>query len=287
MTVDDTGVPQGATAAPDDEADLAATVLRLVAELEARLPPAVVRVERDPGVGDRLAGRPGPLTSVVVDTGEGRLLVLDAGPRGFACSSATRVGGVVVARRRLRLSAWLARLDAFLAAREEETAIAEAAAQRVLVTLGSAEPSDALTVHADSLDADLADLPAHVDGRVPADVVDAVRRICDELRETHDRLPAGAQHAHLVHRVATDYLPTTLRIYLELPQAWAQQYSGFGGRTALDILREQLDILEIGVRELHRAVLEDDGERLLANGAFLADRFGNADSDLHLPDHTD
>ena len=24
-----------------------------------------------------------------------------------------------------------------------------------------------------------------------------------------------------------------------------------------------------------------------ANGAFLADRFGNADSDLHLPDHTD
>lgn len=282
MTVDDTGFP-GA----DPADDLEATVLRMLGELERRLPPTVLQVERDAGMADRFAGRPGRPVRVTVDTGEGRLLVLDLAAGGFACTACTRVAGVDVARRRLRLTQWLARLDAFLAAREEETAVVEAAAHQVLVTLGSAEPADALAVRAPSFADDLAELPAHLDGRVPADVVDTVRRIAAELAETHERLPRDVRAAHLVERVGTDYLPTTLRIYLELPPRWAQHHAGFGGRTALDILREQLDILETGSRELHQAVLAGDADRLLANGSFLADRFGTGDSELHLPEHTD
>lgn len=271
----------------DDDLDLLATVLRLVTELERRLPPTVLTVRREQGMADRLAGREGRVHQVTVDAGDGRLLVLDLLAGGFACTATTRVAGVDVARRPLRLTQWLARLDAFLAARVEETAVAEAAAHRVLVTLGSAAPADGLTVRPDTLAADLADLPAHLAGKVPQDVVDTVRRICDELLETHARLPAGTRGDDLVRRLAGDYLPTTLRIYLELPLEWARQHAGFGGRTALDILREQLDILETGARELHRSAFAGDVDRLLANGTFLAERFGAADSDLDLPDHTD
>ena len=279
-----TGGPAGGL--PDDEQDLAEAVLRIVAELEDRLPPSAVRVERDQDLAARLAGRPGAVAGITVDTGGGRLLLLDVAGGGFAASAATLVGGVVVARRRLRLTEWLSRLDVFLAARDEETAVAEAAAQRVLVTLGSADPADALTVRSATLEDDLRDLPARLEGRLPDDVVDSVRRTCAELSEAHARLPVNGREAHLVHRVATDYLPTTLRIFLELPPAWARRHTGFHGRTALDLLREQLDVLEVGARELHEALLAGDGERLVANGAFLAERFGD-DSDLDLPEHTD
>jgi hypothetical protein len=282
VTVDGTGLPGS-----DPAEDLESTVVRLLGELERRLPPAVLQVERDARMADRLAGRPGRPVRVTVDTGEGRLLVLDLGGGGIACTACTRVAGVDVARRRLRLTQWLARLEAFLAEREEETAVVEAAAHRVLVTLGSAVPADALAVRASSFADDLAELPAHLTGKVPTDVVETVRRIAAELAGTHARLPPDARPAHLVHRVGTDYLPTTLRIYLELPPRWAQQHPGFGGRTALDILREQLDILETGARELHLAVLAGDADRLVANGSFLAERFGTADSELHLPEHTD
>ena len=270
-----------------DDGELLDTVLRLVAELERRLPPTVLTVRRDQGVTDRLAGREGALRQVTVDAGDGRLLVLDVVAGGFACTATTRVAGVDVARRPLRLTQWLARLDALLVAREEETAVAEAAAHRVLVTLGSAQSADALTVRPDTFAADLADLPAHLVGKVPSDVVDTVRRICADLAETDARLPGGSRGEDLVRRLAGDYLPTTLRIYLELPAGWAQAHAGFGGRTALDILREQLDILETGARELHRSAFAGDVDRLLANGSFLAERFAAEDSDLSLPDHTD
>ena len=50
----------------------------------------------------------------------------------------------------------------------------------------------------------------------------------------------------------------------------------------LEALEEQLDVLEQAVTRMHDAAVAADARALLANGAFLADRF--ATSTLDLPD---
>jgi len=48
------------------------------------------------------------------------------------------------------------------------------------------------------------------------------------------------------------------------------------GRTSLDLLRDQLAVLRSGVETMHEAALASDGDRLLANGYFLEQRFGRS-----------
>jgi len=85
-----------------------------------------------------------------------------------------------------------------------------------------------------------------------------------------------------VIRTATDYLPSTLQAYAALPPQWAESHRLPDGRTALEALEEQLDVLEQAVTRMHDAAVAADARALLANGAFLADRF--ATSSLDLPD---
>lgn len=93
--------------------------------------------------------------------------------------------------------------------------------------------------------------------------------------------PAGSPDLFVVGRTATDYLPSALQAYLNLPRAYATLHKMPNGKTADQVLSDQLDLLASKMDEVADAVHKKDSDALLANGRFLAEKFGP--SALSLP----
>jgi hypothetical protein len=123
-------------------------------------------------------------------------------------------------------------------------------------------------------------------GRLPADVqariVEIRERVVELLPHAAD-LPGGAQDLYVLQRTARDYLPETLRIYLALPPDYATTRVVQDGKTSLDVLRDQLELLDAQMAEIADAVHKRDSDRLLAQGRFLEERFGRPGTELKLP----
>ena len=123
-------------------------------------------------------------------------------------------------------------------------------------------------------------------GRVPAEVmarlVSIRQRIVDLLPQATD-LPGGSQDLYMVQRTASDYLPTTVRMYLALPPAYATTQVVQDGKTPLQVLSDQLELLDGQMAEIGDAVNRRDSDRLLAQGRFLEERFGGGSGELNLP----
>jgi hypothetical protein len=90
------------------------------------------------------------------------------------------------------------------------------------------------------------------------------------------------QDLFALERTVSDYLPTTLDNYLTLPRAYASSHVVANGKTAEQLLGEQLDLIDQKMKEISDAVAKDDVGKLLAQGRFLEERFGR-NSDLALP----
>ena len=95
-------------------------------------------------------------------------------------------------------------------------------------------------------------------------------------------LAAHSPELFVVLRTATDYLPNALQAYLRLPAGYATSRRLAGGKTALEILLEQLGLLEREMVDVADAVTKNDLDRLLAHGRFLGDRFSR--SELEFPE---
>jgi hypothetical protein len=128
-------------------------------------------------------------------------------------------------------------------------------------------------VHGVDLSRRRADLPRWVEqlertlhgmSRQAADARQTTREALDHLHRAHGPEP----------RIATDYLPTTLKVYLDLPDDWADPDDLAKGWRPIDLLREQLAVLERAVDDVHQSALADEAARVLANGTLLRDRFG-------------
>ena len=120
-------------------------------------------------------------------------------------------------------------------------------------------------------------------GRVPDEVLAAAGRIHGQIREVLDRrhaLPPGSPDAYVVERTTLDYLPTALESYLSLPRGYANRVAVSRGRTARQVLLDQLALLEAKLGEVLEAVAKGDTDRLLAYGRFLEDRFAASELDI-------
>jgi len=69
--------------------------------------------------------------------------------------------------------------------------------------------------------------------------------------------------------------PATLQTYLNLPRAYAILHRMPDGRTAAQVVLDQLTLLDSKLEEVAEAVNKNDTDALLANGRFLEDRFGS------------
>jgi hypothetical protein len=264
---------------PEPRALLEGLADRIPAALPDGVADAVLEVDRERSMGDRLAGRPGAVTGLRL-RGPEYLLALRLQGKRLVAEAQREVRGVVIARQTPPLAAWLELLAGQLHVLAAEAAGDAAAVSRTLATLGVAEPGSDLAVDPADVAGGLRALPLRLAGRVPDDVVDAVRRIADTLLDTLPRVAGSFEQEHAVTRTATDYLPRTLQAYAALPASWAQTHRLPDGTTPLDALRGQLAVLEQAVTGMHDAAVGADASALLANGTFLAERFATSSIDL-------
>jgi len=112
---------------------------------------------------------------------------------------------------------------------------------------------------------------------LPIDVqvkVEQIRRKVDVLLGYASRFPPFSQDLFIVRQTASDYLPRTIDAYLALPPGRGDQIIVPGGKTALQELKEQLDLLDGKLNDIAEDLQRHDLERLLANRRFLEDKFG-------------
>lgn len=125
-----------------------------------------------------------------------------------------------------------------------------------------------------------------VSGRVAPDVlakVQSIEQIILGILPRSGALPPGSPELFVVQRTATDYLPTALESYLNLPRAYATLHRVQDGKTAQQVLIDQLTLLESKMGEVADDVHRNDTDRLLANGRFLEERFGRSALSLEGP----
>ena len=126
-----------------------------------------------------------------------------------------------------------------------------------------------------------------IGGRVPPDIASQVAAIATTIKETlprADALGAGSPGQFVLVQCATDYLPSALQAYLDLPRTYAEQHVVADGKTPHALLSEQLTTLKKQIDEIADAVNRADTDKLVANGRFLAEKFGRGPLDLGGPE---
>lgn len=98
--------------------------------------------------------------------------------------------------------------------------------------------------------------------------------------EVLPRLVGASQNdAHLftVKETVLNYLPQTLANYVALPPVFRTTHALKDGKTARQLLADQLALLDAQMREVVANVASADAQALLANGKFLEMRFQQPD----------
>jgi hypothetical protein len=120
-------------------------------------------------------------------------------------------------------------------------------------------------------------------GRVPPEIARSVDAITKTITDTLPRANAlgpGSPGQFVLVRCATDYLPTALHAYLDLPRQYADHHAVQSGKTPLELLSDQLDLLRKQMSDVAEAVNRADTDRLIANGRFLAEKFATGPLDI-------
>lgn len=136
------------------------------------------------------------------------------------------------------------------------------------------------TLDAGQMRSALERLQREAGSRLPAELVPKVAAISQTILEIVPKVNAStidSQDLFVLERTVTDYLPSTLNAYLTLPRAYANSRVVQNGKTAKDLLVEQLDLIEEKMQAISEAVSRDDLNKLLAQGRFLEDKFGAND----------
>jgi hypothetical protein len=81
-------------------------------------------------------------------------------------------------------------------------------------------------------------------------------------------------NVYLIRQTALAYLPDAFSTYLRMPRTMAERRAIAGGRTPHDVLLEQLDLMDRRLADVADDIARHDSDKLLANGRFLAEKFG-------------
>ena len=127
---------------------------------------------------------------------------------------------------------------------------------------------------------DVDELIAKSAKRVPVEATQklrAIRAILDSLMPKLQGLAdAGTiamdQVLTLINAIRRD-LPATVTNYVRLPHAYATLHPLEGGKTAKELLLEQLDLLEDQLTRIAHSAFREDAEALRLNGQYLREKF--------------
>src|SRR5215471_4352948 len=111
---------------------------------------------------------------------------------------------------------------------------------------------------------------------LPADLAKRLDSIRTSIGEVLPRLStemSASDDLYLVRETVLRYLPETLANYVALPPLFRTTHALRDGKTARELLGEQLGVLETQMREVVGNVARGDAEALLTNGRFLEAKF--------------
>ena len=110
--------------------------------------------------------------------------------------------------------------------------------------------------------------------------VGAISQVILDILARRDGAGGQSPELFVVLRTATDYLPKAIDTYTRLPAGYATTRLLAEGKTAQEILLDQLGLLEKEMTEVADAFSKNDLDRLRAHGRFLANRFGRSELEL-------
>ena len=119
-------------------------------------------------------------------------------------------------------------------------------------------------------------------GKLPVEAVVYARGITDTIRGVIDTASDRDLDIYAVvsiNGIVDDYLPTTLRAYLNLEPSLTDR-PGPSGKTPRAALREQLDSLSSAADDLLQAAQSHDVDAMFTQGNFLKTKFSRSDLDL-------
>jgi hypothetical protein len=135
-------------------------------------------------------------------------------------------------------------------------------------------------VSAEEIRAQLDALVRKIRKRMPAEVlakIESIKASIDSILPILAASNLGDRNVFTIRQTVFEYLPTALENYLSLPPAFANLHPVRDGKTARQLLNEQLDILDREMKEIVVDMSANDTQKLLAHGRFLEQKFNQAD----------
>jgi hypothetical protein len=133
---------------------------------------------------------------------------------------------------------------------------------------------------AERIRGELEGLMRKIRDQVPPDIL---RRVFSIKESIVNMLPQLMQsqisdyNVFTIRKTALEYLPETLENYLNLPKAYANFHPVRDGKTASQLLVEQLQMLDGQMKEIAQDLYRNDTEKMMAHGRFLEEKFDSPD----------
>ncbi len=106
-----------------------------------------------------------------------------------------------------------------------------------------------------------------------ADILQRINDLMPRIKEMETQGLVEAGNRALLKQTITRLVPDAVEAYLRLPSAYARLATFEQGKTAQDLLIEQLTMLQQHVVSLQDNLLSSDVNNLLANGRLLQEKF--------------
>jgi hypothetical protein len=126
----------------------------------------------------------------------------------------------------------------------------------------------------------LDEIVAQAHPHLTAEMHASLASVRSSVTEVLPRLVGARSHdadLYTLRETVLRYLPETLANYVALPPAFRTNHALKDGRTARQLLAEQLALLDGKLRDIVANVAASDAQALLANGHFLELRFRQPD----------
>ena len=118
----------------------------------------------------------------------------------------------------------------------------------------------------------LAELVAQARLTLPDEAFQTTQRIGQQILDilAHSESIGGQPfQLQIVRQTVNDYLPTVLQTYAKLPKAFARIHPVRNGKTAQQLVDEQLNLIENELKTILVDLSENDAQALVVHGEFL------------------
>lgn len=95
--------------------------------------------------------------------------------------------------------------------------------------------------------------------------------------QSKDSVDESSEEMMNLKSIFDTYIPKLINQFSKLPSDYANNIKTSSGKTAKDLLLEQLNLLEQKIKEISYGIYEDDVTVLKVNGRFLKEKFDSSD----------